>query len=258
MKAAMYDLIKSLTPPLLMPLPISMALLFLGLGLVWLKRLYSGRALSALGLTVLLLASWAPIAERLLAPIETRYPALLDVADVEAPAAIVVLGGGWQPQALVSSVAKLSESSALRLMEGIRLWRELQDVPLVVSGAARDTSIAPVARGYLEAAHALGVPRQSIRVLDWPTDTGQEARAVRDLVGEGAPVILVTSASHMPRAMRHFQAVGLLPVAAPTHFLTQFESPHSVRYWIPSASQLHKTERALYETLGLLMVDVEH
>ncbi|WP_237673388.1 ElyC/SanA/YdcF family protein [Vreelandella profundi] len=214
--------------------------------------------MAGLGLAVLFLASWAPVAERLLTPFETRYPALLHVPQRMPFVAVVVLGGGWQPDAPVSSVSKLSESSAIRLMEGIRLWRQVAELPLIVSGASRNAAIAPVAQGYAQAAQSLGVPEAQLQVLDWPTDTGQEAQAVSQLLGKGASIILVTSASHMPRAMRHFQAAGLSPIAAPTHYLTQFNSPNSVRYWVPSASHLHKTERAVYEALGNLMVNIEH
>ncbi|WP_237673945.1 ElyC/SanA/YdcF family protein [Vreelandella profundi] len=207
---------------------------------------------------VIILASWAPIAERLLRPFETRYPALVDAPSGISLAAVVVLGGGWQPDAPISSVSRLSESSAIRLMEGIRLWRQAPELPLIVSGASRNAAVAPVAQGYAQAAQSLGVPEAQLHVLDWPTDTGQEAQAVSQLLGKGASIILVTSASHMPRAMRHFHAAGLSPTAAPTHYLTQFSSPSSVRYWVPSASHLHKTERAVYEALGNLMVDIEH
>lgn len=255
----MYDVLKSLSAQLLMPLPVSLGLVAVGwLLLCWRQRKRWGAMFAWLGLTVLFLASWAPVAERLLAPFETRYPALLNVPQGSSVAAVVVLGNSWQPDAPVSSVVKLSESSALRLMEGIRLWRELPEVPLVVSGASRNALEAPIAQGYAEAAQALGVPQKDLQVLDWPTDTGQEAQAVRELLGEGASILLVTSASHMPRAMRHFQAAGLSPIAAPTHYLTQFNSPDSIRYWVPSASHLHKTERAIYEALGNLMVKAEH
>lgn len=254
----MYDLLKSLAAQLLMPLPVSLGLFVVGWLLCWQKHQRLGATFAGVGLAVLFLASWAPVAERLLTPLEARYQALLDLPKNESLAAVVVLGGGWQPDAPISSVSKLSESSALRLMEGIRLWRQSPELPLVVSGADRNALVAPVAQGYADAAQALGVPQQDLQVLDWPTDTGQEAQAVRQLLGEGASIILVTSASHMPRAMRHFEAVGLSPIAAPTHYLTQFNSPSSVRYWVPSASHLHKTERAVYEALGNLMVNAEH
>jgi uncharacterized SAM-binding protein YcdF (DUF218 family) len=252
----MYDLIKGLAAPLLMPLPVSLGLMALGLLLGWRCR-RGGWSVALLGLAILVLSSWGPVAERLLMPLETRYPALQALPD-ELPAdAVVVLGGGWRPDAAWSSVGRLNDSSAIRLMEGIRLWRQLPETPLVVTGASRDPAVAPIAQGYAAAARELGVPAAQLRVLDWPTDTGQEARAVREALGEGARVVLVTSASHMPRSMRHFQQAGLDPVAAPTHYLVDIGRQRSLGYWVPSASHLRKSERAVYESLGLLMVGME-
>ena len=143
-------------------------------------------------------------------------------------------------------------------MEGVSLWRQTTDLPLVVTGASRNPEEAPIAQGYADSAKALGVPATRLRVLDEPTDTGQEALAVRGIVGEGATVVLVTSASHMPRAVRHFQQAGLTPLAAPTHYLLETGKKRTLGYWVPSARHLRKTERAVYEALGSLLVQVEH
>ncbi|XKH61820.1 YdcF family protein [Halomonas sediminis] len=91
-----------------------------------------------------------------------------------------------------------------------------------------------------------------------PNDTIAEAKAVQALLGEDAQVLLVTSASHMPRAMRHFEVAGLAPVAAPTHFLANRTEGFGLAYWIPSARELRKAERAIYEALGLFAIQWEH
>lgn len=260
----MYPLLKTLAAQLIMPLPITFALLALGGLLYWGRYRQAGAVSVGLGVVVLFLASWGPVAERLLAPLETRHAPigsevdeslLVGEASVDA---IVVLGGGWQPNAPYASTSRLNDSSSMRLVEGIRLWRQAPRLPLIVTGASRRAGEAPVAEGYAEAAGALGVPDFAIQVLDWPTDTGREASAVRERLGVGARVLLVTSASHMPRAMRHFETVGLSPVAAPTHYLGEYHEPNRLSYWIPSARHLRKTERAIYEALGLLMVGREH
>lgn len=133
----MYELAKCLAAQLLMPLPICLGLL--GVGILLLKRRYRRTGWSALvsGLALLTLASWGPVAERLLMPLETRYPALQSLPKPSSAEAIVVLGGGWRPSAPWSSTARLNDSSASRLMEGVRLWRQATDLPLVVTGASR-------------------------------------------------------------------------------------------------------------------------
>lgn len=253
----MYDLMKILVAQLLMPLPVLLSLLLLGLLLVWAGWQRRGLVTSAAALVLLVLVSWAPVADRLLAPLETHYAALHDLPIEPDIAAVVVLGGGWHAAAPWSITGKLNESSAIRLMEGVRLWRQRPALPLVVTGASRNPEREPVARGYAEAARQLGVPPSRLQVLDTPTDTGLEARAVREALGEGARVALVTSASHMRRAMQHFRRAGLQPLAAPTHFLAARGLTNSLEYWVPSATQLHKSERAIYERLGQLAVYLE-
>ena len=53
-------------------------------------------------------------------------------------------------------------------------------------------------------AESLGVPRSAIITLDSPKDTEEEAAAVKQAIGD-VPFLLVTSASHLPRAMIFFE-----------------------------------------------------
>ena len=253
----MYDLLKTLVAELLMPLPVTLTLLLLGGLMAWRGMRRLGLGAMALGVALLALASWAPVADRLLKPLEARYPAMQALPEGEEVVGIVVLGGGWTPDAPRSVTGRLGESSAIRLMEGVRLWRQRPALPLVVTGASRDPQVAPVAEGYAQAARELGVDQTRLQVLGTATDTGLEARAVREVLGEGAGVVVVTSAAHMPRAMRHFRRAGLAPLAAPTHYLTGLGRIDRLAYWVPSATQLHKTERAIHERLGQLAIRFE-
>ncbi len=165
---------------------------------------------------------------------------------------------GWEPAADWPAGTRLNDRSLHRLMEGLRLLEGLPEAKLVVSGGSRRADEAPVAQGYAAAAQALGVNPERIVVLDMPTDTAQEAYAVREFLGTEARFVLVTSASHMPRAVRHFERVGLSPIAAPAHYLTGRDGPDRLRYWVPSSDALRKTERAVYEYLGLRALELDH
>ncbi len=65
----MYGLTKVLVAQLLMPLPVLLSLLLLGLLLIW----------AGWRRCVLMLVSWAPVVDRLLVPLETQYAALHDL-----------------------------------------------------------------------------------------------------------------------------------------------------------------------------------
>ena len=260
--------LKPLVGALLMPLPVFLGLTLLGLALLAAGRRRLGWGLTLAALFSLALAAWRPVADGLLGPLESRYPAPTDPSSMvaaDAPpsvAAIVVLGGGWWPNDQWPSGSQLADSSALRLLEGVRLARALPDVPLLLTGADRQGEIPPVAWGYAQAARELGIAPARLQVLDTPVDTAQEARAVRAaLAGTGAArprLVLVTSAAHMPRAMLHFQAVGLDPLPAPTQHLAGRASGRRLRDWLPSAANLRKTESALHEYLGLLAWRWDH
>ena len=251
-----YTLIKVLAAQLLMPLPLCVGLFVLGLLLRrhW-PRLGGSCALG--GVLALVLLSWSPVADRLLAPIEARYPAVHDWPSDTDVAAVMVLGGGHQPHQPWVVTGQLSDSSANRLLEGLRLWHLNPEALLLLSGADRRDGVEPMARAYARVAQDMGVPRERLRILDTATDTGEEARAAAAVLGEGASVLLVTSASHIPRAIRHFQQAGLQPIAAPTHYLALRDDVDTLSYWVPSARHLQKSERAFYEWLGMLAVGWE-
>ena len=217
---SLLGIVKSLVGALLMPLPVFLGLTLLGLALLAAGRRRLGWSLTLVALLSLALAAWRPVADGLLGPLENRYPALTDplsLVPAGAPpsvAAIVVLGGGWWPNDQWPSGSQLAESSALRLLEGVRLARALPDVPLLLTGADRQGEIPPVAWGYAQAARDRGIAPARPRL------------------------VLVTSAAHMPRALLHFQAVGLDPIPAPTQHLAGRATGRRLSDWLPSASKI--------------------
>lgn len=254
----MLDIVKPMVGAFAGPLAVAAVLLLLA-GAVWLLgRRGLGRFLAALGLLVVFVSSWAPVADRLLEPLERIYPPVWDPRAHPGVTAVVVLGAGWEPDLAAPASVRLNSGSSVRLMEGLRLIEALPAARLLVSGASRDAERLPVALGYAQAAQALGVDPARIVVLDTPVDTAQEAYAAREALAEGERFFLVTSASHMRRAVRHFERAGLQPIPAPTGFKTGGERARTLSYWLPSAGNLRKTERAVHEYLGLLALELDH
>ena len=253
-----FDLLKGLASVLAMPVPVALGLTVVGLGLIGVGRRRSGRVLVVVAMLTVVLASWEPVADALLEPLEHRHRPIVEVGSLADVRAVVVLGAGWEPDADRSATSRLNDSAALRLIEGLRLLHALPEAELVVSGGTRRPGEVPVARGYAAAAIELGVSPERVVVLDTPTNTAQEAYAVREMLGDGEQFLLVTSASHMRRAVEHFERVGLSPIPAPAHFLAGRGSPERFSYWVPSGGNLRKTERAVYEYLGLAAMGLDH
>ncbi len=191
------------------------------------------------------------MARALLEPLESQYPAVLNAGALAPPPRfVVVLGAGAQEQAGWPITAELTPTSLVRLAEGLRLLRQLGDARLIVSGGSAHGQLA-TARGYAQAAEALGVAATRLIINDTPLDTRAEIRNIRAEVAD-APVLLVTSAAHMPRAMAYCRKYGVRAIAAPTGYLAQPAARWDLLAFLPTSSALQKSETALHEYLGLL------
>ncbi|WP_058913110.1 envelope biogenesis factor ElyC [Entomohabitans teleogrylli] len=232
---------------LMLPLPFLLLLIGAAIALLWFTRWQkTGKALLTGAWLALLLLSLQPVADRLLRPIEDSYPTWQGGEKIDY---IVVLGGGytWNPHWAPSS--NLLNNSLPRVAEGIRLWHANPGAKMIFTGARARTNPVSSAEVAARVAESLGVPRADIIALDTPKDTEEEAAAVAQTIGD-APFLLVTSASHLPRAMIFFQHQGLRPIAAPANQLA-IDSP--LNPWeriTPSPLWLMHSERVGYETLG--------
>lgn len=232
---------------MMLPLPLILLCIALGLGLLWFSRFQrTGKIITTAGWLVLLLLSLQPVADGLLRPVENQYPTWQGNQKVEY---IVVLGGGytWDPDWAPSS--NLINNSLPRLNEGMRLWLANPGSKMIFTGAAAQNNPVSTAEAGARVAQSLGVPREEIITLDNPKDTEEEAAAVKQAIGD-APFLLVTSASHLPRAMIFFQQQGLHPLPAPANQLAISAPLNLWERIIPSPVWLMHSDRVGYETLG--------
>jgi uncharacterized SAM-binding protein YcdF (DUF218 family) len=97
-------------------------------------------------------------------------------------------------------------------------------------------------------ARSLGVDTDDIVMFETAKDTVEEAMMMKKIVGD-KPFILVSSATHMPRAYKIFSSYGLNPIAAPTDYYAVGESE-----WVhmPNGNALEGSEKAFHEYYGLI------
>ena len=101
---------------------------------------------------------------------------------------------------------------------------------------------------------ALGVSEQHILLLDG-VNTYEEMQYLREWLGhqpEGHRVGILTSAWHLPRAMRLAEARGIKATAIPSDFRSGFLVP-SVNMVVPSANGLEMSTIAVKEYLARLV-----
>lgn len=240
--------LKKFVGSLLQPLPLLLLLIGAGLLLLWFTRHQRmGKTLILISWLILTLFSIQPIADRLLLPLENRYPTWQ--ADRPRADYIVVLGGGYTYNADWAPSSNLISNSLPRVTEGIRIYHANPGAKMIFTGAAAQGNPISSAQTAAWVAESLGVPSRDILLVDTARDTEEEAIGTAKIVGQ-QPFWLVTSANHLPRAMRFFQAEGLHPMPAPANQLAITTALNPWEKIFPSAYYLSHSERAWYETLG--------
>lgn len=229
--------------------PGTVILLLLGYGLV--RQALPGRAQTrgwpwiCLGTACFILFATAPLPDCLLRSLENRWPPVVGVENLRDIKYLVVLSARLNDNSQAPVTSRLGDAAALRVVEGVRLYNLLAGLPVVVmSGGGESRAGEQMAAFAID----LGVPAAKVIAETASRDTADNARQVKAIVRE-EPFLLVTSASHMPRAMKIFQLQGLQPLAAPADFrgLGHF----TVRAFIPQGLYLMTMETAMHEYLGL-------
>lgn len=209
------------------------------------------------GALALLVALSTPAGSSLLqGPLERMSVPLADPV-AEGAQAIVVLGGGRIRNAPEYGGRDVPKLVALQRVHYAAWLQRKTGLPVLVSGGAPDGAAeseadlmaATLAEGY-------GVPVRWTETRS--NNTVQNARyTAQILIPAGARrILLVTDATHMPRARRVFEQAGFEVVAAPTLFHTR--GPLSVDDFIPTGEGLRRSHYALHEWIGLLWYRLRH
>ncbi len=233
---------------LLSPLTLSI-LLGLALWLGWRRLPFSLRVAGVLS-WLILLALCAPVgANALVAAVEGGVPAAGD-CPVPAGAPVIVLSGGLERRPYAADdYAALNPESWRRLHAGVGLWRRQADARLVLVGGGP----YPIKEAQVMAdlARAWGVPPDRIDVETMSLTTWENAALLADAGPAGGaetPAWLVTSALHLPRALMAFRTAGLH--VCPRASGSDYVGPDGFGYFVPQASAIAKSQRALHELVG--------
>jgi uncharacterized SAM-binding protein YcdF (DUF218 family) len=250
-------LLKKIVAPLFSPLSVVIGLMGIGLFLMWFTRKQkTGKILITLAAAILLFFSFHAISDRLLKPLEQRFPPLMidsravTPADTSSVKWIVVLGGGHTYDQDLPVTSEISEESLVRLIESIRIYKRIPGSKIILSGGAVFDRY-PEAGTMSRTAQILNVPSSDILQDNESRDTEEQALRIRSMVGKDR-FILVTSAFHMPRSVALFNKLGLLPIPAPTNHMVFKKKNIRPDDFYPSSAALRKAERAVHEYLGLV------
>ena len=238
--------LKKVLPLFALPLGIA----FLLLAFAWWRRKRWPVFAAAI---LLYLASLHFVGDGLLRQLESQYAAV-PLAAVQPADAIVVLSGIFGPPVEEGILPNVS-GSVERLEGGIRLFQQGSGQWLVFTGGRIPWDPRRTLEGERLRAEAIrrGVPAAKILVSREVGDTADEAQAIAELARERGwkRITLVTSASHMPRAMRLFRWAGVPVLPFPVDYQIDVNGPLTLLDFLPSALALARTEIALRECYGI-------
>ncbi|ROZ66349.1 YdcF family protein [Ramlibacter sp. WS9] len=215
------------------------------------------------GFALLWMASTPVVALALAAPLEQKYPAITAAASPSADV-ILVLGGALSGASPPKRPTFNIGPSAGRVWFTAELYRARKAPWVVVAGGNQPGQEGEQveAEAITEMLGVLGVPHQAIRIEGLSRNTRENAANSLPLVQSlGAKrVLLVTSAIHMPRAIKTFEKAwsgsGVQVIAATAD--VESESPRRLlpKMWIPDASALGFVTKLLKEYAGGLALDI--
>ena len=253
----MFELLLSYTLKSLFFPPGSILLLLL-LGLVLLKtHTKIAKSLLWSSLVIGYLLSTPLVSGLMLQQLQT-YPALSEAEIKQTPAqAIVILSAGRYKNAPEYGGDTVGNNTLVRVRYGAYLYR-LTGLPVVVTGGhvldREGDSLAQVMAKSL---------RDDFNVMDvWQEGnsrtTAENAMMTKALLQEKNidTVLLVTHATHMPRAVQIFEQNGLRVIPAPTRFAT-FEDKGFLAL-LPNVGALADSYFALHEMVGRLWYAIRY
>jgi uncharacterized SAM-binding protein YcdF (DUF218 family) len=195
------------------------------------------------GLFFLLLFSYQPFSNTLLAHLENSYQQY----DYNNSAKYIhVLGSGHTVDPAQPISSQVGNSGVKRVIEGIAIHLRTPNSKLIFTGYKADTNTSIVEMNT-KLALSLGVKKENIIAGCEAKDTQEEAECVKEIV-KNEKLILVTSASHMPRAMKIFNTVELNPIPAPTDFRKEPQNRYATP---PKIGYLKDSEVAIHEYIGM-------
>ena len=201
---------------------------------------------------MLLLGGWAPLPDALLRHLERQYPEP-PAMPIQQYAGVVVLGGALESGYVGEGSQEPQVNGAVeRMTTVLPLLRQAPDLAVVFTGGNGEyfgngpSEAERVRRFFVQ----LGLDPKRVRLEDKSRNTYENAVFTARLGGidPSQPWILITSASHMPRALAVFRKQGWNV----TPYSVDFRAGLATPWTTYSLGDFEKWRVALREYIGIL------
>ena len=239
-------------------LPLIASPIFLVMVLITWGIVFRSRIASVLAVSILIICSLPIFSNKLITSLENEY-ILSDASSAKTADAIVVLSGMVRTINGKNGLFYEWGEASDRIFAGIELIKKNKDPIMILTGGKLPWSVGkPEGEHLRDVAIKYGVPNKNILLTENVENTDQEAKAVGKLLNKTSPkIILVTSAFHMPRAQKVFEAVGINIEPFAVDFLSEADK-YTIMNFIPSAGALNQTSFFIRELIGRLYYNLKY
>jgi len=233
--------------------PLIMIILLIIFGLIT-----NSKKISLIGVFILIVCSLPIVSGKLVAYLESDYQ-LSEPSNITSTDAIVVLSGMIRTINSKDGLDYEFGEASDRIFAGINLFKEKKAPKLILTRGKLPWSVGIPEGEYLkEIAITNGISENNILLTENVENTDQEAKAIKKLLSKDKHrVLLVTSAYHMPRAQKVFEAAGINVVPFPVDFQKGL-SKITFMSFIPSANALSGTSFFVREMIGRVYYDLKY
>lgn len=248
------EVLKTLAADCLSPMSICLIVQTLGWLAIWGGYNRRGLTLFGVGTAILILGGLSGLTHEARRNLEYTFePVSVENLDPQEANLIVVLGTGFNGDPALPANSQVSGAFLSRIVEGTRLFRALPNARMLISvaGKSDDQRKLRFLQGMTE---VLRLDSERVSILTTAESTADEASETSKHFRDGH-LLLVTSASHMKRAMRIFEDAGLNPTSAPTAYeFARVGTPEAAdwRRWVPTADGVNSNHRWIYENAAML------
>jgi uncharacterized SAM-binding protein YcdF (DUF218 family) len=238
-------------PLLISPLSIALIIILIG-------TFFKSKKINLFGLFFLIFCSFPIISSKLIYYLEKDYN-LMDISDISKADAIVVLSGGIKTIRTDENLNYEFNDSIDRIFSGLNLFKKKRAPLLILTKGKMPWSVGITEGEYLkEFSIKFGIPEENILLTENVQNTDQGAKAVAKLLNtKNTNIILVTSAFHMPRAKKVFEAVNIKVIPFAVDF-RHTEKEIIFLDFIPSAVALNETSKFFREIIGRLYYSLKY
>jgi uncharacterized SAM-binding protein YcdF (DUF218 family) len=218
----------------------------------------NSKKISIIGIFILIVCSLPIVSDKLVAYLESDYQ-LSKPSTIEPADSIVVLSGMIRTINSKDGLDYEFGEASDRIFAGINLFKEKKAPKLILTRGKLPWSVGIPEGEYLkEIAINNGISENNILLTENVENTDQEAKAIKKLLSDDkSKVLLVTSAFHMPRAQKVFEAADINVVPFPVDFQKGL-SKITFMSFMPSANALSETSFFVREMMGRIYYNLKY